>query len=81
MPGYNCSIKERMLNSSCKNSVVEVLEQEGIDITKKIEVDDAKELTEAFLQDELHPKKSLNKAKFARPPPPSRGQRRMTKQV
>lgn len=81
MPGYNCSIKERMLYSSCKNSVVEILEQEGIEIVKKIEVDDAKELTEAFLQDELHPKKSLNKAKFARPKPPSRGAKRLTKQM
>ena len=81
MPGYNCSIKERMLYSSCKNSVVEILEQEGIEIAKKIEVDDGKELTETFLQDELHPKKSLNKAKFARPAPPSRGNRRITKQV
>ena len=49
MPGYNCSIKERMLYSSCKNSVVEILEQEGIEIAKKIEVDDGKELTETFL--------------------------------
>merc|ERR1712241_14743 len=81
MPGYNCSIKERMLYSSCKNSVVEILEQEGIEIVKKIEVDDAKELTEAFLQDDLHPKKSLNKAKFARPKPPSRGAKRLTKQM
>ena len=79
MPGYNCSIKERMLYSSCKNAVVEVIESEGIEIVKKIEVDSGSELTESFIQDEIHPKKILNKTKFARPTPPSRGNRRITK--
>jgi len=79
MPGYNCSIKERMLYSSCKNAVVEIIEQDGIEITKKIEVDSGSELTESFLQDELHPKKILTKAKFSRPAPPNRGNRRITK--
>lgn len=79
MPGYNCSIKERMLYSSCKNSVVEVLEGCGIEIAKKIEVDSGSELTETFLYEELHPKKILNKTKFARPAPPNRGNRRITK--
>ena len=79
MPGYNCSIKERMLYSSCKNAVVEVIESEGIEIVKKIEVDSGSELTESFIQDEIHPKKILNKTKFARPAPPSRGNRRITK--
>ena len=46
----------------------------------QVEVDSGKELTEEFLQDELHPKKSLNTAKFSRPAPPSRGgNRRMIK--
>ncbi len=36
MPGYNCSIKERMLYSSCKKAVVEMLEHLGIEITKKV---------------------------------------------
>ena len=100
MPGYNCSIKERMLYSSCKNSFVEMLESDGIEITKKvtqlltinqlqafhiwyfqIEVDSGRELTEDFLQNEIHPKKIIAKTKFARPAPPSRGNRRITKQV
>lgn len=79
MPGYNCSIKERMLYSSCKNAVVEVLAHEGIEIAKKIEVDSGSELTEDFLQDEIHPKKVITEKKFARPKPPSRGNRRITK--
>jgi len=79
MPGYNCSIKERMLYSSCKNAVVEVLGHEGIEIVKKIEVDSGSELTEDFLQDEIHPKKIIGKTQFAKPKPPSRGNRRITK--
>ena len=50
MPGYSVSIKERMLYSSCKNSVVEVLEKVySIIINKKIEVDSGAELTEEYL--------------------------------
>ena len=36
MPGYNCSIKDRMLYASSKNAVVEVLENDGIEIIKKV---------------------------------------------
>lgn len=81
MPGYNCSIKERMLYSSCKASLVDRLESQlGLEITKKIEVDSGDELTEEFLMSEIHPVKNLNRPKFAKPAPPSRGNRRITKQ-
>lgn len=80
MPGYNCSIKERMLYSSCKNGVVSNIEELGIEISKKIEVDSGEELTADFLQAELHPIKNLNRPKFAKPAPPNRGNRRITKQ-
>ena len=37
MPGYNCSIKERMLYSSAKGSLIERLESQlGLEITKKV---------------------------------------------
>ena len=50
MPGYSVSIKERMLYSSCKNSVVDVMERiYSIPIDKKVEVDSGVELTEDFL--------------------------------
>jgi len=81
MPGYNCSIKERMLYSSCRNAVVESLEIDGIQIVKKVEVDSGNELTEEFIMDELHPKKNITEKKFAKPKPPSRGNRRITKPV
>ena len=51
MPGYSVSIKERMLYSSCKNAVVDVIEKVyNIEIAKKVEVDTGAELTEDFLQ-------------------------------
>ncbi len=36
MPGYNCSIKERMLYASCVKAVVETLEYLGINVVKKV---------------------------------------------
>ena len=53
----------------------------GLDISKKLEVDDMEELNEENLIDELHPKKLLHKTQFAKPSPPSknRGPRRLIK--
>jgi len=81
MPGYSVPIKERMMYSSCKNAVVEILASRGIEIGKSVEVDGGSELTEQYLQEEVHPVKSLNKPKFAKPQGPSRAQgaRRITK--
>jgi len=80
MPGYSIPIKERMMYSSCRNAVVDVIEKQmNIKIDKKLEVDSGDELTEEFLMSELHPVKSLNRPKFSKPAPPSRGNRRMTK--
>lgn len=37
MPGYTCSIKERMLYSSCKNPLIDTVEKNlGIEIAKKV---------------------------------------------
>ena len=55
MPGYSVSIKERMLYSSCKNAVVDVIEKiYNIEIAKKVEVDTGAELTQDFLQVIVH---------------------------
>ncbi|XP_077982101.1 twinfilin-2-like isoform X2 [Glandiceps talaboti] len=77
MPGYKCSIKERMLYSSCKAGALQVIENDlGIEIAKKIEVDDAKELTEEYLNDQVHPKTTIVREKFAKPKgPPGRGKK------
>jgi len=80
MPGYSVPIKERMMYSSCRNAVVEVIENSlGIKLDKRLEIDSGSELTEQFLQSELHPVVSLNRPKFSKPPGPSRGNKRLTK--
>lgn len=38
MPGYNCTIKERMLYSSCKNPFTETIASLGLEIDKKVSV-------------------------------------------
>uniref|UniRef100_A0A1A9VG04 Twinfilin n=1 Tax=Glossina austeni TaxID=7395 RepID=A0A1A9VG04_GLOAU len=80
MPGYTCSVRERMMYSSCKAPFVEKLQAFGIEIVKKLEIDSGSELTTDFLQDELHPKKILHRPAFAKPKgPPNRGAKRITK--
>ncbi|KAF7282224.1 hypothetical protein GWI33_003024 [Rhynchophorus ferrugineus] len=80
MPGYNCTVKERMLYSSCKNPLTEAISNLGLEIVKKIEIDVGSELTEQFLYEELHPTNTLYRPKFAKPKgPPGRGPKRMTK--
>jgi twinfilin len=79
MPGYNCSVKERMMYSSSKAPFLDTIASLGVEITKKLEVDDASELSEENLIDEIHPKKMLHKQQFAKPAPPSRGPRRLIK--
>lgn len=80
MPGYNCSVKERMLYSSCKNPLTETIANLGLEVIKKIEIDSGSELTEEFLYEQLHPTNSLHRPKFAKPKgPPGRGPKRMTK--
>lgn len=81
MPGYSCSIKERMLYSSCKAPLLDYVENSiGLKMEKKLEIDSGSELTEEFLQDEIHPKKNLHRPKFEKPKgPPGRGAKRLTK--
>ncbi|XP_063361255.1 twinfilin [Cydia amplana] len=80
MPGYSCSIKERMLYSSCKGQFLDIIEKIGVVVEKRIEIDDGKELTEEFLYEEIHPKRNLHRPAFAKPKgPPNRGAKRITK--
>ena len=38
MPGYSCSIKERMLYSSCKNRLLDEVERDyQLEVTKKVQ--------------------------------------------
>ncbi|XP_028907366.1 twinfilin-2 isoform X1 [Ornithorhynchus anatinus] len=82
MPGYKCSIKERMLYSSCKSRLLDSVEQDfQLEITKKIEIGDGAELTADFLYDEVHPKQQAFRQAFAKPRGPvgKRGQKRLIK--
>ncbi|KAK2892819.1 hypothetical protein Q8A67_012807 [Cirrhinus molitorella] len=82
MPGYKCSIKERMLYSSCKNPLIDTVEKKlGIEIAKKLEIDNGDELTNDFLYEEVHPKQHAHKQAFAKPKGPTgkRGGRRITR--
>uniref|UniRef100_A0A672K2J4 Twinfilin-1 n=1 Tax=Sinocyclocheilus grahami TaxID=75366 RepID=A0A672K2J4_SINGR len=82
MPGYKCSVKERMLYSSCKNPLVDTVEKNlGIEIAKKLEIDNGDELTSDFLYEEVHPKQHAHKQAFAKPKGPTgkRGGRRITR--
>ncbi|XP_042595863.1 twinfilin-1b isoform X2 [Cyprinus carpio] len=81
MPGYKCSIKERMLYSSCKNPLIDTVEKNlGIEIAKKLEIDNGDELTSDFLYEEVHPKQHAHKQAFAKPKGPTgkKGGRRIT---
>ncbi|CAI9551064.1 unnamed protein product, partial [Staurois parvus] len=80
MPGYACSIRERMLYSSCKSPLLDAIENQlMMEITKKIEIDNGDELTSDFLYDEVHPKQHAHKQNFAKPKGPAgkRGIRRL----
>uniref|UniRef100_A0A672JLW2 Twinfilin-1 n=1 Tax=Salarias fasciatus TaxID=181472 RepID=A0A672JLW2_SALFA len=81
MPGYKCSIRERMLYSSCKNPLVDMVENKlKIDIEKKLEIDNGDDLTSDYLYDEVHPKQHVHKQAFAKPKGPAKkGGRRITR--
>lgn len=82
MPGYKCSVRDRMLYSSCKNNLVEMVENEHqIEIEKKLEIENGNELTSDYLYDEVHPKQQAYKQAFAKPSGPrgTRGYRRITR--
>jgi twinfilin-like protein len=70
-PGYKCGVKERMVYSSCKSPLSAALSGMGINLEKKIEIDDPKEITEEFLMSELHPIKQAHRTQFNKPKPPS----------
>lgn len=86
MPGYSCSVKERMLYSSCKATLLSGLEQVlKMEIVKKLEIgvgEGGDEINAATLQEDLHPQQNLNRQKFAKPKGPGgRGAKRLIKKT
>ncbi|MFT7805486.1 twinfilin-1 [Arapaima gigas] len=72
MPGYKCSIRERMLYSSCKSPLLDTVENHlSLQITKKIEIDSGEELTSDFLYEEVHPKQHGQGQAFMKPKGPT----------
>ena len=77
-----CSVKDKMLYSTCKSALlVAIQDKVGIELAKKIECDDANELTVDFFLDELHPKENIVKKQFDKPKGPAgkRGGKRLIK--
>lgn len=81
MPGFKCTVKERMLYSSCKSELIAYLKQQAnIDIVKTFEISESSEIGEQIFLDELHPKSLTQTQKFSKPKgPTSRGPRRVTR--
>jgi len=73
MPGYSIPIKQRMLYSSCKNSLLCLLENDfDLKFDRKLELDNANDLTEEFLRNEIHPPEVVARKKFNKPSAPGR---------
>ncbi|KAH9283804.1 Twinfilin-1 [Echinococcus granulosus] len=72
IPGYQSSIKERMLYSSCKGNLIDCLSRQyGIDIQSKLEIEDFREFTTPFLMDTFHSKEAAAPLFFSRPKGPA----------
>jgi twinfilin-like protein len=76
-------VKLKMLYSTVNKAAISAIEEAGIKITNKIEVDNPAELTEEELYNQVHPNDDrptlASKAKFDRPMRPGRGRARMTR--
>lgn len=81
MPGFVCTVKERMLYSSCKTPFISFLKSQiGLEVSKTIETGEPEEITQNYILDEIHPKKLTDNLKFSKPKgPSSRGPRRVTR--
>jgi twinfilin-like protein len=76
---YTCppssKVKERMVYSTSKRSVLEVARVEGVDVAKKIEVGGPEEVTADMLREEAQPRvegAAAGKQGFARPKRPGK---------
>jgi len=67
--GVSLSIKERMLNASCKNGIVATLGSHGVEINQNMEIDGGDELSETNLKNRVAPDNSASTGfvKKARP--------------
>ncbi|VDN15548.1 unnamed protein product [Dibothriocephalus latus] len=77
--GYQSSIKERMMYSSCKGALLSQLTgQFGLNIEQKLEIEDFKELTTKTFMEAAHPVQIESSVLIQRPKGPGgRGPRRL----
>lgn len=80
MPSSGCTIKERMLYSSCKLPFLQsALVGAKLQPEKKLEMDSKEVLSMDMLLDHVHPPSDVRSKGFAKPPGPhQRGARRIT---
>mmetsp|Transcript_38494 Transcript_38494/g.96860 ORF Transcript_38494/g.96860 Transcript_38494/m.96860 type:complete len:347 (+) Transcript_38494:77-1117(+) len=81
---YSCPdyspIKLKMLHSTVKSTCIDALKDAGVSVDAKIEITEAKELTEALMNETLHPALvEVAKPAFSRPSRPGRGGARLTR--
>ncbi|CAL8242345.1 unnamed protein product [Merluccius merluccius] len=82
VPGYKCSIRDRMLYSSSKKNLLETVEKNlQIHIAKKLEIESGDELSAENMYEEVHPRQHDHQHAFAKPqgPPGKKGGRRITR--
>lgn len=72
MPGYSCSVKNRMMYSSCKAPFLKFIENKYCQIDKKLEEDNLSTITEEYLYKELHPPVVEEKSFFQKPKRPGK---------
>ena len=71
-PGYISSIKERMLYSSSIAGFLTQIEDKGVVVSKRIELDNEDDFSDKFLIEEIHPPKVAPVNAFSKPKPPHR---------
>eukprot|EP00041_Stephanoeca_diplocostata_P006349 m.80815 g.80815 ORF g.80815 m.80815 type:complete len:355 (+) comp16317_c0_seq1:83-1147(+) len=80
-PSFKMKVKDRMLYSTAKAPLLAVIEQEiGIEVTKKLEIEDGAEFTVDNFYTSIHPPVQVVTQKFARPKGPAgrKGTSRLT---
>jgi twinfilin-like protein len=65
------AIKSRMLYPLMKRAVLDIATKAGLQVERKFEVEDPKEITEDMVLGELHPKVTVRQG-FSRPKRPGR---------
>jgi len=72
-------VKMRMLYSSSKANVGEIVKSVGGNVDGRLEINTAEDISEDILMNLIHPQKEEKKANFSKPSRPGKGGRTLTK--